>query len=127
MKKIIIALAAVSALVAGASAAEANGRFYRYYGGNNHSYNHSYNYGYNNTYSFKKHNSYNHGYNNYAYSNHGYRNHGYSNYGYNTYYTQPVYSYDEPECHYVNVKKVFWQDGYKYIKFTTKQVCDYGY
>lgn len=123
MKKIIIALAAVTALVAGASAAEANGRYNRYYSNhnyNNHSYNnHSYN-----NHSFK---SYRH--NNYDYNNYAYKNHGYSNYGYNNhYYSEPVYSYNEPECHYVNVKKVFWQDGYKYVKFTTKLVCDsYGY
>jgi uncharacterized protein YxeA len=112
MKNIIITLAAVAALIAGASAAEAGGRYNRYYGGNGYS-NHSYNY-----YSFK----------NQTHNNHAYRNYGYRNHGYTKHHYVPVYSYNQPECHNVTVKKVFWQDGYKYVKFTTKLVCDsYGY
>jgi hypothetical protein len=88
MKKFIIALAAVSALAAGASAAQAKAHFDLYFGGN-------------------------------GYGGH----HGH----YNNHY-EPAYSGYEPECHYVKVKKVFWQNGYKYVKFQTKLVCDsYGY
>ena len=83
MKKIIIALAAVSALAAGASAAQAKVNVDLFFGG----------YG----------------------GNHGYHN----NYYYSGY---------EPECHYVKVKKVFWKNGYKIVKFKTKLVCDdYSY
>ena len=80
MKKIIIALAAVSALAAGASAAQAKVHFDLFVGGHN---------GYHNNY---------------------------------------YYSGYEPECHYVKVKKVFWKNGYKIVKWKTKLVCDsYGY
>ncbi len=127
MKKILIALAAITALVAGASAAEATGRYNRHYG--NHHYK---------NYSFKSQKNYSHGYynrgynnfryNNFRHNNYVYRNPGYSNHGYYNYLSEPVYSYNEPECGYVRVKKVFWHDGYKYVKFVTKQVCDsYGY
>jgi hypothetical protein len=84
MKKILIALATISALAAGASAAQANGHghFNLYFGG---------------------------------YGGH---------HGYNNYYSEPVYSDYQPECHYVTVKKVFWQDGYKYVKYVNKLVCN---
>jgi hypothetical protein len=86
MKKIIIALAAVSALAAGASAAQAHGHH--------------------------------HGHFNLYFG--GYGNQGYNN----NYYSEPVYSDYQPECHYVTVKKVFWQDGYKYVKYVNKLVCN---
>jgi hypothetical protein len=86
MKKFIIALAAVSALAAGASAAQAKVHF-------------DVNIGLPGIYV----------------------NPGYS----------PVYEpigYDEPECHYVKVKKVFWKNGYKIVKWKNKLVCDsYAY
>ena len=86
MKKFIIALAAVSALAAGASAAQAKVNVDLFFGG----------YGGYGGY---------HGYNN---------NHYYSDY--------------QPDCHYVKVKKVFWKNGYKIVKYKTKLVCDsYGY
>ena len=39
---------------------------------------------------------------------------------------EPVgyYGYDEPDCHYVTVKKVKWVNGYKVVKFKKKLVCD---
>ena len=82
MKKIIIALAAVSALAVGASAAQAKVHF-------------DVNIGLPGLYV---------------------------NPGYNTYY-EPI-GYDEPECHYVKVKKVFWKHGYKYVKYVNKLVCN---
>ena len=82
MKKFIIALAAVSALAAGASAAQAKVNVDLFFGG----------YG----------------------GHHGYNNNYYADY--------------QPDCHYVKVKKVFWKNGYKIVKYKTKLVCDsYGY
>jgi hypothetical protein len=85
MKKIIIALAAVSAVAAGASAAQAHshGHFNLYFGGYGGHYGH-----------------------------------------YNNYYSEPAYSDYQPECHYVTVKKVFWEYGYKIVKYQNKLVCN---
>jgi hypothetical protein len=79
MKKILIALAAVTALGAGASAAQARVNVDLYLG-------------------------------------------GFGGYGHNPHYTS---YYDEPDCHYVRVKKVFWVDGYRVVKYKKKLVCNY--
>lgn len=84
MKKTIIAIAAVSALAAGASAAQAKVHF-------------DVNVGLPGLYV---------------------------NPGYTPYY-EPT-GYDESDCHYVKVKKVFWRNGYKVVKFKTKLICN-GY
>jgi hypothetical protein len=84
MKKIIIALATVSALAAGASAAQAKAHF-------------DINIGLPGLYV---------------------------NHGYAPVYVSDDYGYDEPSCHYVKVKKVFWQNGYKHVKYVNKLVCN---
>jgi hypothetical protein len=86
MKKTLIALAAVSALAAVASGAEAHGYRSYYYGG---------------------------------YGNH----HGnYNNYYHNDY--ESSYSTYQPECHYVTIKRVVWEYGYRVVKYKQKLVCD---
>jgi hypothetical protein len=84
MKKILIALTAVTALAAGASAAQAKVNLDLYFGAPS------------------------------VYVGGGYgHGHRYAS------------NYDEPECHYVKVKKVFWVDGYRVVKYKKKLVCDY--
>ena len=85
MKKILITLAAVAALAAGASAAQAKVNF-----------------------------DVNIGLPGF-----------YNGYGYGgPVYVSNDYGYEEPECHYVKVKKVFWKNGYKIVKYKTKLVCN---
>ena len=39
-------------------------------------------------------------------------------------YYEPAYYDDGPDCGYVTVKKVYWIDGHKVIKWKKKLVCE---